>query len=91
MDAEKIKMVIVEGINSGRLPELPTKMHLNKGIPNEDFMADLGMDNPKPYSPWNKDCILRTYRKIKWNYRKGQLKQLIVTLGNKIIQVFSTE
>lgn len=91
MNAEKIKMPIVEGINSGRLPEPPTKMYLDKGIPNENFMADLGMDNPKPYSPWNRDDMLRTYRRIKRSYNQKRLKHFLITLRNKIIQVFSAE
>lgn len=87
MDAEKIKMALVEGINSDRLPEPPTKMYLDKRIPNEDFMADLGMDNPKPYSSWSRDDMLRTYRRIKMSYSQKRLKHFFITLRNKIIIV----
>lgn len=87
MDAEKIKMAMVEGINSGRLPEPPVKMYIDKGDRSDCFMEDLGLGGSKPYSPWGKGDIYRIYRKIKYDYRKKCLRQFLMTFASKIFHI----
>lgn len=51
------------------------------------FADSLGLDRSGTYSPWDKGDIWRTYREIKHEWRKKQLRQFLVISMDKIFHV----